>query len=130
MRQIKKQIKKVKGEPSWERVSSHEDFTTKTSEDRVGELTPGEITVEGIPMKLSVRAESMYDTMSRLTDEVSRQFMDSCDSQATGYVGALRGYRFQGKSYDADGKEIAEVHEKDCFCCRENLLGPNASPNP
>jgi hypothetical protein len=39
-----------------------------------------------------------------------------------GLVGKLMGWRFKGKSFDADGKEVDEKHEEDCFCCRESLF--------
>ena len=41
-----------------------------------------------------------------------------------GLVGKLAGFRVNGKTYDADGNEIKEQHEKDCFCCRKQLLNP------
>jgi len=39
-----------------------------------------------------------------------------------GIMGAFNGYRIHGKSYDNKGNQINEVHKKDCFCCRANLL--------
>ena len=39
-----------------------------------------------------------------------------------GFIGKLNGYRIHGKSYDVDGNEIDEIHEKDCFCCRKDLF--------
>lgn len=46
------------------------------------------------------------------------------ESLKNGYVGELAGYRIHGKTYDADMKEIKDdSHEKDCFCCRKDLLG-------
>lgn len=39
-----------------------------------------------------------------------------------GHVVKLAGYRVNGKSYDTEGSEIKEVHEKDCFCCRKNIM--------
>lgn len=40
----------------------------------------------------------------------------------TGYLGEFKGWRLNGKSYDPQGNEIPETHEKDCLCCRNNLL--------
>jgi hypothetical protein len=40
-----------------------------------------------------------------------------------GVIGSLAGWRLNGKSYDAYGNYIDEVHEPECFCCRANLLG-------
>lgn len=45
-----------------------------------------------------------------------------------GVVAKFGGYRLGGKSYDNDGKEIAEEHEEDCFCCRKVLLKPVSTP--
>ena len=44
------------------------------------------------------------------------------DALKNGYIGELAGYRIGGKTYDPDGKQIEETHEKDCFCCRVNLF--------
>lgn len=38
-------------------------------------------------------------------------------------VGKFAGFRVHGKTYDPDGKETPEKHEKNCFCCRENIMG-------
>lgn len=54
--------------------------------------------------------------LSDLTDEPIRN----------GLMGKLNGHRIHGKSYDADGNEFIEKHEKDCPCCRDNLLGRKA----
>lgn len=37
-------------------------------------------------------------------------------------IGMLAGYRLNGRTYDASGKEVKEIHEEDCFCCRKNVL--------
>lgn len=47
-----------------------------------------------------------------------------------GYLGEFAGYRIGGKSFTPEGKEIDEVHEPDCFCCRANLLGSVEPPRP
>lgn len=39
-----------------------------------------------------------------------------------GYIGRLNGWRIRGKSFDSQGNEIDEIHEKYCVCCRDNLL--------
>ena len=39
-----------------------------------------------------------------------------------GLIGKFNGYHIHGKSYDKNGKEIKEVHEKDCYCCRKDLF--------
>ena len=41
-----------------------------------------------------------------------------------GLIGTYAGTRISGKSYDPDGKEIEEVHEADCYCCRKDLFNP------
>ena len=46
-----------------------------------------------------------------------------------GLIGTLNGYRVNGKSYDPEGNEIDEVHEKDCFCCRKTLFLPKDNPD-
>ena len=39
-----------------------------------------------------------------------------------GYMGKIHSYHIHGKTYDVDGNQIEEVHDKDCFCCREDLF--------
>lgn len=39
-----------------------------------------------------------------------------------GFIGNLTKYRIQGKTYSPNGEEIQEIHEKECFCCKKNLL--------
>ncbi len=42
----------------------------------------------------------------------------------TGIMGAFNGWRVGGKSFDAEGNETPEIHEKDCLCCRDRLFAP------
>ena len=44
------------------------------------------------------------------------------EAEKNGYVGKFAGWRIGGNTYDAEGNEIPEKHEDDCFCCRPNLL--------
>ena len=53
--------------------------------------------------------------------------MEQEENLKNGYIGEFGGYRINGKSYDADGKEIDEVHKEDCFCCRNTLLTSSQS---
>lgn len=39
-----------------------------------------------------------------------------------GFIGYFNGWRIGGKTYDPEGNEIKEKHEKDCFCCRKSLF--------
>jgi hypothetical protein len=43
------------------------------------------------------------------------------EEMKTGYAGEFGGYRLHGKSFDADGNEIKDKHDKDCFCCKDIL---------
>lgn len=61
--------------------------------------------------------ERKYQRLSKL------QALKGEEAIKTGYIGELAGYRIHGKTFDTEGNKVEETHEKDCACCRSNLLG-------
>lgn len=57
----------------------------------------------------------------QLRELIELQALKGEEAIKTGYIGELAGYRIHGKTFDTEGNEIEETHEKDCACCK--LLG-------